>query len=117
MFLICCRSVKGDVVCSKGKYLAMCVRDAEGLVAIATGAKRSAEQPDPSVAMGTPHRKAWRQWEIDTNRKIENGKKQWDQKIQTFLTSKQDWQNDIKQAALEQSLEKMLGATGSQLAV
>ncbi|MFZ5503507.1 MAG: hypothetical protein ACOY3V_08305, partial [Pseudomonadota bacterium] len=59
--------------------------------------------------------KAWRQWEIDTNRKIEAGKKQWDQKIQNFLVAKQEWQEEIQQAALEQSLTKMLGATGSSL--
>ncbi|MFZ6024007.1 MAG: hypothetical protein ACOYVG_06080 [Bacteroidota bacterium] len=59
--------------------------------------------------------KAWRQWEIDTNRKIDAGKKQWDDKFKTFLTSKQNWQDEIKAAAMEQSLEKMLGATGSAL--
>ncbi len=59
--------------------------------------------------------KAWRQWEIDTNRKIEAGKKQWDDKIKTFLVSKQNWQEEIKSAAMESSLERMLGATGSAL--
>ncbi|MFZ5629152.1 MAG: hypothetical protein ACOY5B_08475, partial [Spirochaetota bacterium] len=59
--------------------------------------------------------KAWRQWEIDTNRKIDAGKKQWDDKMKTFLVSKQNWQDEIKAAAMEQSLEKMLGATGSAL--
>lgn len=59
--------------------------------------------------------KAWRQWEIETNRKIDAGKQQWNDKIKTFLVAKQDWQQEIKGAALEQSLDKMLGATGSAL--
>ncbi len=59
--------------------------------------------------------KAWRQWEIDTNRKIEAGKKQWDDKIRTFMAEKQNWQQEIKTAAMEQSLDKMLAATGSSL--
>lgn len=81
------------------------------MVAEATAAQWSPKWPGPNhgfqpVVRGTPIK-----WEIDTNRKIDSGKKQWDDKIKTFLVSKDSWQQEIKQAALE----KMLAATGSSL--